>query len=115
MMKEIVTFEDWGNTVIEPYIMLLITRKTCQDCVNVEEYLESNNYLINQIPVRKISLDNSDSENLINNLQWIKKEVDIIPFWVLMNYKKRLSTIRGGIKEARNLTTFSRANQFQED
>ena len=59
-MKEIVTFEDWGKTLFEPFIMLLITRKTCQDCVEVEKYLESNNHLINQIPVRKISLDNSD-------------------------------------------------------
>ncbi|DAC63645.1 MAG TPA: hypothetical protein HA240_02805 [Candidatus Thalassarchaeaceae archaeon] len=114
-MKEIVTFEDWGKTLFEPFIMLLITRKTCQDCVEVEKYLESNNHLINQIPVRKISLDNSDSENLINNLEWIKKEVDVIPFWVLMNYEKRLSTVRGGIKEARDLTTFSRVNLFQED
>jgi len=114
-MEEVVTLEDWENTLIEPSIMLLITRKTCQDCVIVEKFLEENNHLINQIPVRKISLDNPDSENLIDNLEWIKKEVDVIPFWVLMNYKKRLSTIRGGIKEARNLTTFSRANQFQED
>ncbi len=114
-MKEIVTFEDWEKTLFEPFIMLLITRKTCQDCVEVEKYLQSNNHLINQIPVRKISLDNSDSEYLINNLEWIKKEVDVIPFWVLMNYEKRLSTVRGGIKEARDLITFSRVNLSQED
>ena len=114
-MEEVVTLEDWENTLIEPSIMLLITRKTCQDCVIVEKFLEENNHLINQIPVRKISLDNPDSENLIDNLEWIKKEVDVIPFWVLMNYKKHLSTVRGGIKEARGLTTSFPVKRFQED
>jgi|TARA_B000000475_G_scaffold268453_1_gene260956 hypothetical protein len=114
-MEEIVTITDWKNTLLESYIVLLITKKTCQDCIEVERYLELNNNLINSIPVRKISLDNSNSKQLIEHIEWIKKEVDIIPFWTMMNLGQRLSTVRGDINEVKKITTSSQVNQSQED
>tara|TARA_B110000003_G_scaffold228941_1_gene230611 strand:+ start:284 stop:628 length:345 start_codon:yes stop_codon:yes gene_type:complete len=114
-MKEIVTVDDWKDTLSLPNIMILITKKTCQDCVIVERYLQLNNYFINKIPVRKISLDNPNSELIRNEIKWINVEVDIIPFWVLMNKGKRLSSIRGNINQAIKISTFSQENQSQED
>ena len=114
-MKEVVTIDDWENTLSESKIILLITKKTCNDCIIVERYLELNNYLINKIPVRKISLDNPNSEIIRNQIEWINKEVDIIPFWVLLNRGKRLLSIRGDINQAMKISTFSQVNQSQED
>lgn len=115
IMKEIVTIDDWENTLSESKIILLITKKTCKDCIIVERYLELNNYFINKIPVRKISLDNPNSEIIRNQMEWINIEVDIIPFWVLMNRGKRLFSIRGDINQAMKISTFSQVNQSQED
>lgn len=114
-MKEIVTIDDWKNTLSESKIILLITKKTCKDCIIVERYLELNNYFINKIPVRKISLDNPNSKIIRNQIEWINIEVDIIPFWVLMNRGKRLCSIRGDINQAMKISTFSQVNQSQED
>ena len=114
-MKEVVTIDDWENTLSESKIILLITKKTCKDCIIVERYLKLNNYFINKIPVRKISLDNPNSEIIRNQIEWINIEVDIIPFWVLMNRGKRLFSIRGDIKQAMKISTFSQVNQSQED
>ena len=114
-MKEIVTIDDWENTLSESKIILLITKKTCKDCIIVERYLKLNNYFINKIPVRKISLDNPNSEIIRNQIEWINIEVDIIPFWVLMNRGKRLLSIRGDINQAMKISTFSQVNRSQED
>jgi glutaredoxin len=114
-MGEILTISHWQKILNKSEILILVTKKSCQDCIKVEKYLELNNYQLDGIEVRKISLDNPESEKLSDYLKWIKKEVDVIPFWTLMSNGERFSTIRGGIREARSLITSSQEHLFPED
>jgi hypothetical protein len=114
-MGEIVTIEEWRMMLEKEKVLLLITKKTCQDCIKVEEYLKLKKYQLDGVLVEKVSLDSPKFEKLSTNLKWIEKEVDVIPFWTLMKYGERVSTIRGGIKEARNLITSFQGRRFQED
>tara|TARA_B110000196_G_scaffold211589_1_gene181465 strand:- start:4037 stop:4381 length:345 start_codon:yes stop_codon:yes gene_type:complete len=114
-MEEIVTFDDWRIAMNDGETLILITKKSCQECIEVESYLELNNYHVKEFIVKKISLDNPESQKLSNELKWIKKEVDIIPFWTLISSGVRISSIRGGIKDVKRLITSYQENRFQED
>jgi len=114
-MIEILTIDNWQKILNKSEILVLVTKKSCQDCIKVEAYLKLNNYQLDDVEVKKIALDNPESEKLSDYLRWIKKEVDVIPFWTLIKNGERFSTIRGGIKEAKSLITSSQEHLFQED
>ena len=47
-MYEITSIEDWENTSQISDFLLLITKDSCEDCIDVERYLEKSSYLINK-------------------------------------------------------------------
>ena len=67
-MYEITSIEDWENTSQISDFLLLITKDSCEDCIDVERYLERSSYLINRVIVKKINLDNPESTKLIKSL-----------------------------------------------
>ena len=97
-MNEIISIYDWGNINRKSDYLLLITKESCDDCKEVEEYLEKNNNKVKNYIVNKINLDNPHSEELINELEWINVEVDFVPFWSLILDSKRIKSVRGNVK-----------------
>ena len=97
-MNEIISIYDWENVNRKFDYLLLITKESCDDCKEVEEYLEKNNNKVKNYIVNKINLDNPQSEELINQLEWINVEVDFVPFWSLIIDSKRIKSVRGNVK-----------------
>ena len=97
-MNEIISIYDWENANRKSDYLLLITKESCDDCKEVEEYLEKNNNKVKNYIVNKINLDNPHSEELINELEWINVEVDFVPFWSLILDSKRIKSVRGNVK-----------------
>ena len=97
-MSEIISIYDWKKINRKSNYLLLITKESCEDCRKVEEYLENNNNKVKHYTVNKINLDNPKSKELIKKLEWIKIEVDFVPFWTLMIGSKRIKSIRGNVK-----------------
>lgn len=97
-MNEIISIYDWENINRKSDYLLLITKESCDDCKEVEEYLEKNNNKIKNYIVNKINLDNPHSEDLINELKWINVEVDFVPFWSLIIDSKRTKSVKGNVK-----------------
>lgn len=97
-MNEIISIYDWENVNRKFDYLLLITKESCDDCKEVEEYLEKNNNKVKNYIVNKINLDNPHSEELINELEWINVEVDFVPFWSLILDSKRIKSVRGNVK-----------------
>ena len=79
----------------------MITKESCEDCREVENYLEKNNNKVEHLIVNKINLENPRSKELIDKLEWIKIEVDFVPFWSLMIDSKRIKSFRGDIGQVR--------------
>jgi len=97
-MNEIISIYDWENINRKSDYLLLITKESCDDCKEVEEYLEKNNNKVENYIVNKINLDNPHSEELINELEWINIEVDFVPFWSLIIDSKRTKSVKGNVK-----------------
>ena len=97
-MNEIISIYDWENINRKSDYLLLITKESCDDCKEVEEYLEKNNNKVKNYIVNKINLDNPHSEELINELEWINIEVDFVPFWSLIIDSKRTKSVKGNVK-----------------
>jgi glutaredoxin len=97
-MNEIKSIYDWENANRKFDYLLLITKESCDDCKEVEEYLEKNNNKVKNYIVNKINLDNPHSEELINELEWINIEVDFVPFWSLIIDSKRTKSVKGNVK-----------------
>jgi arsenate reductase-like glutaredoxin family protein len=97
-MNEIISIYDWENVNRKFDYLLLITKESCDDCKEVEEYLEKNNNKVKNYIVNKINLDNPHSEELINELEWINIEVDFVPFWSLIIDAKRIKSVKGNVK-----------------
>ena len=97
-MNEIISIYDWKNANRKFDYLLLITKESCDDCKEVEEYLEKNNNKVKNYIVNKINLDNPHSEELINELEWINIEVDFVPFWSLIIDSKRTKSVKGNVK-----------------
>lgn len=97
-MNEIISIYDWENVNRKFDYLLLITKESCDDCKEVEKYLEKNNNKVKNYIVNKINLDNPHSEELINELEWINVEVDFVPFWSLILDSKRIKSVRGNVK-----------------
>ncbi|MAD73167.1 MAG: hypothetical protein CL973_05190 [Euryarchaeota archaeon] len=97
-MNEIISIYDWENVNRKFDYLLLITKESCDDCKEVEEYLEKNNNKVKNYIVNKINLDNPHSEELINELEWINVEVDFVPFWSLIIDSKRIKSVKGNVK-----------------
>ena len=97
-MNEIISIYDWENVKRKFDYLLLITKESCDDCKEVEEYLEKNNNKVKNYIVNKINLDNPHSEELINELEWINVEVDFVPFWSLIIDAKRIKSVKGNVK-----------------
>lgn len=97
-MNEIISIYDWENINRKFDYLLLITKESCDDCKEVEEYLEKNNNKVKNYIVNKINLDNPHSEELINELEWINVEVDFVPFWSLIIDSKRIKSVKGNVK-----------------
>ena len=99
-MNEIISIYDWENINRKSDYLLLITKESCDDCKEVEEYLEKNDNKVKNYIVNKINLDNPHSEELINELEWINVEVDFVPFWSLILdsqvhlWQQRLESLR---------------------
>ena len=102
-MNEIISIYDWENINRKSDYLLLITKESCDDCKEVEEYLEKNNNKVKNYIVNKINLDNPHSEELINELEWINVEVDFVPFWSLILNSKRIKSVRGNIKTVKEI------------
>jgi len=102
-MNEIISIYDWGNINRKSDYLLLITKESCDDCKEVEEYLEKNNNKVKNYIVNKINLDNPHSEELINELEWINVEVDFVPFWSLIIDSKRIKSVRGNVKMVKEI------------
>ena len=102
-MNEIISIYDWGNINRKSDYLLLITKESCDDCKEVEEYLEKNNNKVKNYIVNKINLDNPHSEELINELEWINVEVDFVPFWSLIIDSKRIKSVRGNIEQVKEI------------
>ena len=97
-MNEIISINDWENINRKSDYLLLLTKESCDDCKEVEKYLEKNNNKVKNYIVNKINLDNPHSEELINELEWINIEVDFVPFWSLILDSKRIKSVRGNVK-----------------
>ena len=97
-MNEIISINDWENINRKSDYLLLLTKESCDDCKEVEKYLEKNNNKVKNYIVNKINLDNPHSEELINELEWINVEVDFVPFWSLILDSKRIKSVRGNLK-----------------
>jgi glutaredoxin-related protein len=102
-MNEIISIYDWENINRKSDYLLLITKESCDDCKEVEEYLEKNNNKVKNYIVNKINLDNPHSKELINELEWINVEVDFVPFWSLILNSKRIKSVRGNIKMVKEI------------
>lgn len=102
-MNEIISIYDWENINRKSDYLLLITKESCDDCKEVEEYLEKNNNKVKNYIVNKINLDNPHSKELINELEWINIEVDFVPFWSLILNSKRIKSVRGNIKMVKEI------------
>ena len=102
-MNEIISIYDWENINRKSDYLLLITKESCDDCKEVEEYLEKNNNKVENYIVNKINLDNPHSEDLINELKWINVEVDFVPFWSLILDSKRIKSVRGNVKMVKEI------------
>ena len=102
-MNEIISIYDWENVNRKFDYLLLITKESCDDCKEVEEYLEKNNNKVKNYIVNKINLDNPHSEELINELEWINIEVDFVPFWSLIIDSKRIKSVRGNVKMVKEI------------
>jgi len=102
-MNEIISIYDWENANRKFDYLLLITKESCDDCKEVEEYLEKNNNKVKNYIVNKINLDNPHSEELINELEWINVEVDFVPFWSLILDSKRIKSVRGNVKMVKEI------------
>jgi len=102
-MNEIISIYDWENINRKSDYLLLITKESCDDCKEVEEYLEKNNNKVKNYIVNKINLDNPHSEKLINELEWINVEVDFVPFWSLIIDSKRIKSVRGNVKMVKEI------------
>ena len=102
-MNEIISIYDWENINRKSDYLLLITKESCDDCKEVEEYLEKNNNKVKNYIVNKINLDNPHSEELINELEWINIEVDFVPFWSLIIDSKRIKSVRGNVKMVKEI------------
>lgn len=102
-MNEIISIYDWENINRKSDYLLLITKESCDDCKEVEEYLEKNNNKVKNYIVNKINLDNPHSEDLINELKWINVEVDFVPFWSLILDSKRIKSVRGNVKMVKEI------------
>ena len=97
-INEIISIKDWESVNRIPNYLLLITKESCEDCREVENYLEKNNNKVEHLIVNKINLDNPRSKELIDKLEWIKIEVDFVPFWTLIIESKRIKSVRGNVK-----------------
>jgi glutaredoxin len=97
-MNEIISINDWENINRKSDYLLLLTKESCDDCKEVEKYLEKNNNKVKNYIVNKINLDNPHSEELINELEWINIEVDFVPFWSLIIDSKRTKSVKGNVK-----------------
>ena len=97
-MNEIISIYDWENINRKSDYLLLITKESCDDCKEVEEYLEKNNNKVEHLIVNKINLENPRSKELIDKLEWIKIEVDFVPFWTLIIESKRIKSVIGNVK-----------------
>ena len=102
-MNEIISIYDWENINRKSDYLLLITKESCDDCKEVEEYLEKNNNKVENYIVNKINLDNPHSKVLINELEWINVEVDFVPFWSLILDSKRIKSVRGNMKMVKEI------------
>lgn len=102
-MNEIISIYDWENINRKSDYLLLITKESCIDCKEVEEYLEKNDNKVKNYIVNKINLDNPHSEELINELEWINVEVDFVPFWSLILDSKRIKSVRGNVKMVKEI------------
>ena len=102
-MNEIISIYDWENVNRKFDYLLLITKESCDDCKEVEEYLEKNNNKVKNYIVNKINLDNPHSEELINELEWINVEVDFVPFWSLIIDAKRIKSVKGNVKMVKEI------------
>ena len=102
-MNEIISIYDWENINRKSDYLLLITKESCDDCKEVEEYLEKNDNKVKNYIVNKINLDNPHSEELINELEWINVEVDFVPFWSLILDSKRIKSVRGNVKMVKEI------------
>ena len=97
-MNEIISINDWENINRKSDYLLLLTKESCDDCKEVEKYLEKNNNKVKNYIVNKINLDNPHSEELINELELINIEVDFVPFWSLIIDSKRTKSVKGNVK-----------------
>ena len=102
-MYEITSIKDWENAIQISDFLLLITKDSCEDCIDVERYLEKNSYLIDKLIVKKINLNNPESIKLIKSLEWINIEVDFVPFWSLYMKSERKKTIIGNIEQVKKI------------
>ena len=97
-MTEITSIKDWKKNIMDSNFLLLITKESCEDCREVERYLENHDYRIDEYDIKKINLDNLESKKLIESMEWIKIEVDYVPFWSLIIDSIRVKSIKGNIE-----------------
>lgn len=97
-MTEITSITDWKKNIKDSNFLLLITKESCEDCREVERYLENHDNRIDEYDIKKINLDNLESKKLIESMEWIKIEVDYVPFWSLIIDSIRIKSIKGNIE-----------------
>ncbi len=90
-MKELVSIADWGEAMASERVLVMVSKSDCDECGKSLERvadLDFGNICI-------LVLDNPEAFPLRAELDWLRIEVDVVPFWRLFVYGDVAGTVRG--------------------
>lgn len=104
-MKELTKFEQWEELLNFGEFAVFISKSSCDSCKEIEKKIEDFEYK----NIFKISLDNYGSFNLRKEINWIRKEVEILPFIGIISREVLVKKFQGN--EVQKALTFLHSNR----
>jgi hypothetical protein len=102
LMKELVSIADWKEAMASERVLVMVSKSDCDECGKSLERVVDLGFG----NIRMLVLDNSEAFPLRAELDWLRKEVDVVPFWRLFVNGDVAGTVRGPNLERVRLMLF---------
>lgn len=91
IMKELVSIADWEEAMARERVLVMISKSDCDECETSLGGIADLGFE----DVRMLVLDNPEAFPLRTELEWLRREVDVVPFWRLFIDGEVGGTVRG--------------------
>jgi len=91
LMKELISIIDWEEAMASERVLVMVSKSDCVECETSLGGIADLGFK----DVRMLVLDNPEAFPLRTELEWLRREVDVVPFWRLFVDGEVGGTVRG--------------------